>query len=70
MAALSIREPDKVPVWIHAINEIAIANIGRLLTDGVPEPKAVNLMSDEDSFQCPDLREVSYGCANCEATTA
>jgi uroporphyrinogen decarboxylase len=48
LAALQVRQPDRVPVWIHAINELAIVRVGRLLKEGVPEPKAVNLMTQEE----------------------
>jgi uroporphyrinogen decarboxylase len=48
LTALDVRQPDRVPVWIHAINEVAIANVGRLLRPDVPEAKAANLMSQEE----------------------
>ncbi len=48
LAALSHGIPDQVPVWIHAINEVSIANIGKLLFEDVPDPKAANLMSQEE----------------------
>jgi len=55
LTALDVRQPDRVPVWIHAINEVAILNIARLLTPDVPEPKPVNLMSQEEMFALLDL---------------
>jgi uroporphyrinogen decarboxylase len=55
LTALDRHRPDRVPVWIHAINEVAIANIARLLRPDVPEPKAVNLMSQEEMFGLLDL---------------
>jgi len=36
LTALDVRQPDRVPVWIHAINEVAITNIGKLIREGVP----------------------------------
>jgi uroporphyrinogen decarboxylase len=54
LRALEIQEPDRVPVWIHAINEVAICNIGSLLRDGVPAAKAVNLMSQEEMLALLD----------------
>ncbi|RKX84813.1 MAG: hypothetical protein DRP57_05160, partial [Spirochaetes bacterium] len=48
LAALNIQVPDKVPVWIHAINETAVVNIGKLITEDVPDAKPVNLLSMEE----------------------
>jgi uroporphyrinogen decarboxylase len=55
LQALDVQQPDRVPVWIHAINEIAILNIARLLRPDVPEGKAVNLMSQEEMFSLLEL---------------
>jgi uroporphyrinogen decarboxylase len=55
LSALGLRQPDRVPIWIHAINEIAIVNIGRLLKEGVPDAQAVNLMTQEDMLGLLDL---------------
>ncbi len=55
LTALELRQPDRVPVWIHAINEVAIVNIGKRLREGVPEAKAVNLMSQEEMLGLLDL---------------
>jgi uroporphyrinogen decarboxylase len=54
LTALSVEQPDRVPVWIHAINEVAIARIGQLLREGSPQPKAVNLMSQEEMLALMD----------------
>lgn len=45
LAALNIEIPDRVPLWIHAINETAVVNIGKLLIKDVPDTKPVNLLS-------------------------
>ena len=37
LTALSIQKPDRVPLYIHGINEVPIIGIGRHLTDGLPE---------------------------------
>lgn len=55
LAALDRRQPDRVPVWIHAINEVAIVNVARLLRPDVPAPKPVNQMSQEEMFTLLDL---------------
>ena len=51
MAALELREADRVPVWIHAINEASVINIARHFTDELPEIKSVNLMDVEEQMQ-------------------
>jgi len=36
LTALAVRQPDRVPLYIHGINEAPIIGIGRHLTDGLP----------------------------------
>ncbi len=38
LTALSLEQPDRVPLYIHGINEAPIIGIGRHLTQGLPEP--------------------------------
>jgi hypothetical protein len=57
LTALSLREPDRVPVWVHAMNEISIINIGKLFTEGLPEAKPINLMDEEEQMK---LIEAAY----------
>jgi len=38
LTALAVEQPDRVPLYIHGINEAPIIGIGRHLTDGLPEP--------------------------------
>ena len=45
LTALQIEEPDRVPVWIHAINEKSVISIARRILKNVPEYKPVNEMS-------------------------
>jgi len=45
LTALEHREPDRVPLYIHGINEAPIIGIGRHLTEGLPEPKQIHEMS-------------------------
>jgi uroporphyrinogen decarboxylase len=54
LEALSIREPDRVPLFIHAINEGPIMGIGKHLTDGLPEGKSLHEMSAEEKFKVID----------------
>jgi uroporphyrinogen decarboxylase len=51
MASLELREPDRVPVWIHAMNEASIINIGKHFTDDLPELKQINFMDIEEQMQ-------------------
>ncbi|UCD57722.1 MAG: hypothetical protein JSV16_01030, partial [Candidatus Hydrogenedentota bacterium] len=51
MTAFELREADRVPVWVHAMNEASIINIGRYFTDELPEPKPVHLMDIEEQTQ-------------------
>jgi uroporphyrinogen decarboxylase len=54
LAALSLRVPDRVPLYIHGINEGPIIGIGKHLTDGLPEPKEFVEMSDPDKAKLLD----------------
>lgn len=48
LKALSIAEPDRVPLFIHGINEGPIMGIGRHFTDGLPEGKQFHEMNDSE----------------------
>ncbi|MGV7928131.1 MAG: uroporphyrinogen decarboxylase family protein [Spirochaetota bacterium] len=54
LAALSIREPDRVPLYIHGINEAPIIGIGRQITDGLPDPKEFREMNDQEKGKLLD----------------
>lgn len=54
MSALSIREPDRVPLYIHGINEAPIIGIGRQITEGMPEPKEFHEMNDQEKGKLLD----------------
>ena len=45
LTALSLGQPDRVPVWELAFNEESIINIGRLFTDDVPPVKLAHEMN-------------------------
>jgi hypothetical protein len=45
LTALAVRQPDRVPLYIHGINEAPIIGIGRHLTDGLPEPGPFHQMT-------------------------
>lgn len=53
-AALSIQEPDRVPLYIHGINEAPIIGIGRHITDGLPDPKEFREMNDREKGKLLD----------------
>ncbi len=54
MAALSIQEPDRVPLYIHGINESPIIGIGRQITDGLPDPKEFREMNGQEKIKLLD----------------
>src|SRR6056297_3323031 len=51
ISALSIEEPDRVPLFIHGINEGPIMGMGKYLTDGLPEGKTIDQMNDEEKLK-------------------
>jgi uroporphyrinogen decarboxylase len=70
LAALSIREPDRVPLYIHAINEGPIIGIGKHLTEGLPEPKDFVAMNDRERAKLVDtlfLIHEEFGVDGCTA---
>ena len=54
LAALSVKQPDRVPLYIHGINEGPIIGIGRHLTEGLPEPKQFHDMTDTEKLKLLD----------------
>ena len=42
MAALSLEIPDRVPLYIHGINEAPIVGIGKKIDADVPEAERVS----------------------------
>ena len=54
ITALKVREPDRVPLYIHGINEGPIIGIGRHLTDGLPEIKEIQDMTEQEKFKLLD----------------
>lgn len=52
--ALSVQQPDRVPLYIHGINEGPIIGIGRHLTEGLPEPKQFHEMTDSEKMKLLD----------------
>lgn len=54
LAALNIEVPDRVPLYIHGINEAPIIGIGKHLTDGLPEPKQFHEMDDSEKMKLVD----------------
>ncbi|MBN1533285.1 MAG: hypothetical protein JXA20_11525 [Spirochaetes bacterium] len=51
LTALSIREPDRVPLFIHGINEGPIMGVGKCLTDGLPLGKTIDQMTVEEKVK-------------------
>jgi uroporphyrinogen decarboxylase len=51
LTALEVREPDRVPLYIHGINEESIIGIGRHVTDGLPDPKQFHDMTEPERLK-------------------
>jgi uroporphyrinogen decarboxylase len=54
ITALEVKKPDRVPLYIHGINEAPIIGIGKHLTNGLPEPQDFRLMNDNDKLKLVD----------------
>ncbi|MCB2146267.1 MAG: hypothetical protein KQI81_07305 [Deltaproteobacteria bacterium] len=54
LKALAVQQPDRVPLYIHGINEAPIIGIGRHLTDGLPEPRQFHEMTDGEKMKLVD----------------
>jgi uroporphyrinogen decarboxylase len=54
LTAMSIFEPDRVPLYIHAINEAPIIGIGRCLREDLPEIKTIYEMDAAETFKLLD----------------
>jgi uroporphyrinogen decarboxylase len=54
ITALNNRQPDRVPLFIHGINEAPIMGIGRNLTDGLPEGKTLDRMTPQEKLKIID----------------
>ncbi|WP_319407027.1 uroporphyrinogen decarboxylase family protein [uncultured Desulfosarcina sp.] len=54
LKALAIQQPDRVPLYIHGINEAPIIGIGRHLTDGLPAPRQFHEMTDGEKMKLVD----------------
>ena len=48
LKALSIEEADRVPLFIHGINEGPIMGVGKHLMEGLPVGKQVHQMTDSE----------------------
>jgi uroporphyrinogen decarboxylase len=54
ITALSVQQPDRVPLYIHGINEAPIIGIGKHITDGLPEFKQFYEMNDSEKMKLLD----------------
>ena len=54
LAALDLKQPDRVPVWELAFNESSIIGIARNFTENVPPLKPISDMSIEEKIQLFD----------------
>jgi len=51
LTSLEVREPDRVPLYIHGINEESIISIGRHVTNGLPDPKQFHAMTEPERLK-------------------
>lgn len=51
ITALEVREPDRVPLYIHGINEAPIIRIAKHLTDDLPEEKEIYEMNPVEQIK-------------------
>ena len=51
LTALELQEPDRVPLYIHGINEESIISIGQHVTDGLPDPKQFHDMTEPERLK-------------------
>ena len=54
LTALAVRQADRVPLYIHGINEAPIIGIGRHITDGLPAVKEFREMDDAGKLKLLD----------------
>jgi uroporphyrinogen decarboxylase len=54
ITALSVQQPDRVPLYIHGINEAPIIGIGKHITDNLPESKQFYEMNDSEKMKLLD----------------
>ena len=55
ITALNLQQPDRVPLYIHGINEAPIIGIGKHLTDGLPDAaKQIYDMNDSEKMKLLD----------------
>jgi len=54
MTALAVQQPDRVPLYIHGMNEAPIIGIGKHITDGLPESKQFHQMNDSEKMKLLD----------------
>ncbi|MBI4763945.1 MAG: hypothetical protein HY787_04995 [Deltaproteobacteria bacterium] len=54
ITALSVQAPDRVPLYIHGINEAPIIGIGKHITDALPESKQFFQMNESEKMKLLD----------------
>jgi len=54
LAALNLKQPDRVPLFTHGINEGPVIGIGQHLTEGLPQPKQFHDMTDMQKLKLLD----------------
>ncbi|MFH1139873.1 MAG: uroporphyrinogen decarboxylase family protein [Pseudomonadota bacterium] len=70
ITALEVREPDRVPLYIHGINEGPIIGIARHFTTGLPEIKEIHDMTDQEKFKLLDALFLVHEACEVDGFTA
>ena len=54
LTALNVEQPDRVPLYIHGINEAPIIGIGKHLTEDLPQTEDFYAMNDAEKMKLVD----------------
>jgi hypothetical protein len=54
LTALNVEQPDRVPLYIHGMNEAPIIGIGKHLTEGLPQADNFYAMNDAEKMKLVD----------------
>ena len=58
LTALNVEQPDRVPLYIHGMNEAPIIGIGKHLTEGLPQIDDFYAMNDAEKMKLVDARHL------------
>lgn len=70
LKALALEQPDRVPKYVHAMNEPSIVQIGKLFAEKVPEVKPANQMNLMELLELAKLMMLIHEELEIDAITA